>query len=124
MEARRTRTTNEFNLAQLLERQSRSSTSYLEFLRYPAFSVGTYVLDAGVTDTQTTHSEDEVYFVIGGRARLMLEENGATRTIEASEGKIIFVAAHTRHSFYNITDPLHLLVFFAPAENPSNAPVS
>jgi quercetin dioxygenase-like cupin family protein len=33
-----------------------------------------------------------------------------------SEGSIIFVAAGVDHRFYEITEELVLLVFFAPAE--------
>ncbi len=116
---RRSRT--EFTIAELLAEQSSGSKRYLEFFRVPALSAGIYVLEAGAVDYQTPHSEDEVYFVASGRARLMLEEDGATQTLEVSPGKIIFVAARVRHSFYNITERLQVLVFFAPAESPESA---
>ena len=41
---------------------------YHEFLRVPDLSAGIYVLEAGATDPQSPHTEDELYYVIAGRA--------------------------------------------------------
>jgi hypothetical protein len=46
-------------------------TNYLERLRVPALSVGTYRIPAGGHDDQKPHTEDEIYVVAGGRARLV-----------------------------------------------------
>ena len=43
---------------------------YHEFLRVPALSAGLYVLDAGAVDPQPPHTEDEIYHVLAGRARI------------------------------------------------------
>ena len=40
---------------------------YHEFLRVPDLSAGIYVLEAGATDPQSPHSEDELYYVVSGR---------------------------------------------------------
>ena len=40
---------------------------YHEFLRVPDLSAGIYVLEAGATDPQSPHTEDELYYVVAGR---------------------------------------------------------
>lgn len=76
-------------------------------------SAGLYVLPAGGTDPQSPHTEDELYYVVRGKARMKVgSENHAV-----TEGSIIFVAAGVEHRFYEITEELTALVFFAPAES-------
>jgi hypothetical protein len=65
---------------------------YREFLRVPSLSVGLYVLPAGGTDPQKPHKEDEVYYVVR-------------------------VAARVDHCFFEVSEELEVLVFFAPAES-------
>jgi mannose-6-phosphate isomerase-like protein (cupin superfamily) len=85
---------------------------YLEFLRIPAMSAGVYTLPAGGTDPQSPHEEDEMYYVVRGRARMKVA--GEDQPVEA--GGIIFVAANVEHRFHTIEEELVVLVFFAPAE--------
>ena len=75
-------------------------------------SAGLYVLPAGGADHQKPHREDEIYYVIRGRARF---ETGSEDR-EVSGGSVIFVAAEIGHRFYDITEELEVLVFFSPAE--------
>ncbi len=46
---------------------------YHEFLSVPDLSGGIYVLEAGATDTQSPHSEDELYVVMSGRGRVTVD---------------------------------------------------
>jgi mannose-6-phosphate isomerase-like protein (cupin superfamily) len=85
---------------------------YSEFLRIPAMSVGVYVLEAGALDRQTPHTEDEIYYVVRGRAGF---RNGEAET-RATPGKVLFVPAKQVHQFHSIEEELVLLVVFAPAE--------
>jgi mannose-6-phosphate isomerase-like protein (cupin superfamily) len=94
------------------EQRSESGQSYREFLRMPAMSAGLYVLPAGGTDRQKPHREDEVYYVVRGRARF----KAGSEEREISAGSVIFVAAQVGHRFYEITEELAVLVVFAPAE--------
>lgn len=89
-----------------------SGEPYLEFIRVPSLSVGLYVLSAGATDTQTPHTEDEVYHVVGGRACIRVGEED--RAVGA--GTVVFVGAGVEHRFHSIEEDLTVLVFFAPAE--------
>jgi mannose-6-phosphate isomerase-like protein (cupin superfamily) len=104
---------NVFDFSQVL---MASKEPYIEFLRVPAFSVGIYVLDGGATDTQKPHTEDEVYYIAGGRAKMRIDSDGDTKTFDVSPGTIIFVPARVHHSFYDISERLSVLVFFGPAE--------
>jgi mannose-6-phosphate isomerase-like protein (cupin superfamily) len=76
-------------------------------------SVGLYVLHAGSTDPQRPHHEDEMYYVVRGRARF----KAGTEDREVSAGSVIFVAAEVEHRFYDVTEELAVLVVFAPAES-------
>ena len=86
---------------------------YREFLRVPAMSAGLYVLSAGSIDPQVPHHQDELYYVVRGRARF----RAAGDDTEITAGSLLFVAAEVEHKFYDITEELAVLVFFAPAEN-------
>src|SRR5262245_49036710 len=54
---------------ELLAEQERSGQAWREFLRASSLSMGVYNLRAGQDDPQRPHTEDEVYYVIAGRAR-------------------------------------------------------
>ena len=101
------------SLPEIEEQRSQSGKSYREFLRVPAMSAGLYVLPAGATDHQKPHREDEIYYVVRGRARF----KAGSEDREVSAGNVIFVAAKVGHRFYDITEELAVLVFFAPAES-------
>jgi mannose-6-phosphate isomerase-like protein (cupin superfamily) len=75
------------------------------------------VLDGGTLDPQKPHFEDEVYYVASGRGRMRMEADGEVETFQVGPGTIIFVPARMRHSFYDITERLAVLVFFGPAEH-------
>jgi mannose-6-phosphate isomerase-like protein (cupin superfamily) len=102
-----------FNIAELQKRRAQGGKPYFEFLRVPALSAGIYALRAEGKDSQTPHKEDELYYVVRGRARMRV----ASEEHEVSEGSVIFVAAGVQHYFHEIKDELVVLVFFAPAES-------
>ncbi len=101
-----------FELKDLLAARELSGKLYFEFFRVPGLSVGLYELPAGGRDPQQPHAEDEVYYIIQGRASIRVGPE--TRTVGA--GSIIFVGAGVEHRFFDIQEDLTLLVFFAPAE--------
>ena len=103
---------NFLNITDLENHGKQSGKRYSEFLRVPTMSAGVYVLPAGGTDPQSPHKQDEMYYVVRGRARLQ----AGSEDHAVSEGSIIFVAAGVEHRFYEITEELMALVFFAPAE--------
>lgn len=101
-----------FQIDQIEQKRAREGKSYLEFLRVPAMSAGVYTLPAGGADLQKPHREDEMYYVVRGRARMKV--GAEDRAV--SQGSVIFVAAQVEHRFYDIAEELQVLVFFAPAE--------
>lgn len=101
-----------FELAQLISQREAGNKLYLEFLKVPDLSMGLYVLPAGGTDPQSPHTEDEVYYVVSGRARIRVAEED--RAVQA--GSIVYVAKNVEHKFHSIEEELTALVFFAPAE--------
>ncbi|HMB24654.1 MAG TPA: cupin domain-containing protein [Anaerolineales bacterium] len=101
-----------FDLAQLLSEREASNKLYLEFLKVPDLSMGLYVLPAGGTDPQSPHTEDEVYYVVSGRAQIRVADED--RPVQA--GSIVYVAKNVEHKFHSIEGEITVLVFFAPAE--------
>lgn len=89
-----------------------AAATYKEFLRNRVMSLGVYVLAAGAVDPQKPHREDEVYYVLEGRATVQVGDESA----EVGPGALVFVPAHAFHRFHTIVEDLRLLVFFAPAE--------
>jgi mannose-6-phosphate isomerase-like protein (cupin superfamily) len=85
---------------------------YEEFLRVPDLSAGLYVLEAGATDPQSPHTEDELYYVVRGRGRATVGED----VRDVIPGSLVFVAARVPHRFHDIDERLELLVVFGPAE--------
>ena len=99
-------------LAQLVQQRADSNKLYLEFLKVPDLSMGLYVLPVGGTDPQSPHTEDEVYYVVSGKAKVKVADDD--RAVQA--GSIVYVAKNVAHRFHSIEEELTLLVFFAPAE--------
>jgi mannose-6-phosphate isomerase-like protein (cupin superfamily) len=85
---------------------------WVENLRVDSLSIGTYSVPVGGADTQRPHTEDEVYVVVAGRARLVAN----TGSVPVGPGSVIFMPAHEEHRFVDITQDLAVLVIFAPPE--------
>ncbi len=101
---------NIFEYDDIAQSRAQSGDAYLQFLNEGSLSLGLYVLPAGSTDDQTPHAEDEVYYVVSGRA--VVDVAGERRPVRP--GSMIFVAKNVDHRFLDIEDDLSLLVFFAP----------
>lgn len=101
-----------FDLAHLLEEHRQSMKLYIEFLNVPDLSMGLYVLPAGSTDPQSPHTEDEVYYVVSGKAQITV----ADESHDVQAGSVIYVEKNVAHHFHSIEEELRVLVFFAPAE--------
>lgn len=101
-----------YELIQLIRQRADSNKLYLEFLKVPDLSMGLYVLPAGGTDPQSPHTEDEVYYIVSGKAKIKVADED--RGVQA--GSIVYVAKNVEHRFHSIEKELTALVFFAPAE--------
>ena len=87
---------------------------YMDFLASKKLSVGLAIWPAGTVDRQRPHLEDEVYYVISGRATI--EVAGEHRPVKA--GSLVFVGAGVDHRFHDIEEDIRVLVFWAPPHNP------
>ena len=101
-----------FELEQVAEERAKLGKLYVEFLRQPSISAGLYVLAAGSEDPQQPHTEDEVYYVVRGRATIRVAEEDRP----VGPGSVIYVAAGVPHRFHTIEQDLEILVIFAPAQ--------
>ena len=106
-----------YELPQLISQREVANKLYLEFLKVPDLSMGLYILPAGGVDPQSPHTEDEVYYVVSGRAQIQVADEN--RTVQA--GSIVYVEKNMEHRFHSIEEELTVIVFFAPAEY-SNRP--
>ncbi len=102
-----------FQLQALLTHAESSGKAYLEFLRVPDLSLGLYQLKTGAVDPQQPHDQDEVYFVVAGKAEIEVGEESQ----KVEHGSIVYVPARVPHRFLNIYEDLKVLVFFAPEES-------
>ena len=101
-----------FQLTNLMNEMEQVQRPWLEFLRVASLSVGVYQLRAGQADPQQPHTEDEVYYVVSGRASF----RAGAEQLNVGPGRLIYVKRNVEHRFFDITEDLTLLVFFAPAE--------
>lgn len=102
-----------FEIERLIDDSLVSDNAYQEFLRVSALSMGLYSLKSRQIDAQGPHNEAEVYFVVSGKAHIMVAEE--IQTVRA--GSIIHVPAKVAHKFIDISEDLQVLVFFAPPES-------
>jgi mannose-6-phosphate isomerase-like protein (cupin superfamily) len=93
-----------FTLDELTQGIEGSEPRFVEFLRTPTLSCAVYHLPAGAQDMQAPHLEDELYFVVSGRAKLRV----AGQEREVSAGNILYVRATSEHTFFNIDEDLTL----------------
>jgi len=101
-----------FTVNDLIDQHGQQKKLYLEVLRVPALSAGLYILPAGGVDPQLPHTEDEIYYIVSGRASILV----GSENQEVAAGSLVFVAANVEHRFHTISEDLTVLVFFAPAE--------
>ncbi|MGD9525993.1 MAG: cupin domain-containing protein [Dehalococcoidia bacterium] len=105
-----------FDLDELERKHAAANQVYFEFLRRRGMSVGLYTLPAGGEDHQHPHVSDEMYLVLRGRATLRVGD----RELPVQPGTVVSVDHGEDHRFTDITEDLHLLVVFAPPEEPED----
>lgn len=100
-----------FDVDELVKQVGGDAVRYREFLSSPALSCGIYRLPAGSRDMQGAHDDDEVYYVLAGRARMRVGDEDRP----VGPGDLLYVRATAEHSFFEIEEDMALLVFFANA---------
>ncbi|MZE76687.1 cupin domain-containing protein [Streptomyces xinghaiensis] len=102
-----------FRLDELDAERAANEGAYLQFLRERNMSAGLYALDAGSTDPQQPHRQDEIYVVITGRASITV----GTETTTVARGSVVYVPAGVPHRFHHISEDLRVMVVFSPPES-------
>jgi mannose-6-phosphate isomerase-like protein (cupin superfamily) len=76
-----------------------------------------YSIKKGENDDQTPHTKDEIYYIIKGKAKILV----GAETYEVKKGSLVFVEAFKDHKFFDITSDLSVLVVFsAEQQKPKN----
>ncbi|WP_030780149.1 cupin domain-containing protein [Streptomyces sp. NRRL S-920] len=101
-----------FRLDDLEAERAANDGAYLQFLRERNMSVGLYALNAGESDPQQPHGQDEVYMVVSGRASITV----GMETTSVARGSVVYVPAGVPHKFHHISEDLRVLVVFSPPE--------
>ncbi|MGW0534677.1 cupin domain-containing protein [Streptomyces sp. NPDC003032] len=101
-----------FRLDELEAERAANDGAYLQFLRERNMSVGLYALNAGQSDPQQPHGQDEVYMVVSGRASITV----GMETTPVARGSVVYVPAGVAHKFHHISEDLRVLVVFSPPE--------
>jgi mannose-6-phosphate isomerase-like protein (cupin superfamily) len=102
-----------WSLADALAAHKATGGAYHQFFEVPEISAGIYTLPAGGVDGQAPHLEDEIYYVISGKAQVQIGDDH----YPVETGATIFVASEVEHRFHDIEEELTILVVFAPAHD-------
>ena len=94
----------------VVEQLEQEDELFNEFLRRDSMSLEVYRLEAGATDPQDPHTEDEVYYIVTGSEKIRIGDD--VHPVEP--GDIIFVEREIDHYFFDIESELVTLIFFAP----------
>ena len=94
----------------VVEQLDQEDELFNEFLRRDSMSLEVYRLEAGATDSHDSHTEDEVYYIVTGSAKIHIGDD--MHPVEP--GDIIFVEREVEHYFFDIESELITLIFFAP----------
>jgi len=100
-----------FALGDLQARRADSGRAYHKFIDVETLNAGLYELPAGGTDRQKPHDQDELYYIVSGRGRFLVDGE----RVDAGPGMVIFVKAGVEHRFEEISEDLSVLVFFSAA---------
>src|SRR5258706_13036071 len=100
------------DLPRAVEEMRAEGERWREVFRVPDLSLGVYRLARGETDPQTPHAEDEIYYVLSGRAVLRV----GSRDHPLGPGEGAFVPARAEHRFHDAAEDLTPLVLFPPSQ--------
>lgn len=98
-----------FELQYLLKQLDKEVGYFLDFLKVRHLEAGIIVLHPGAIDMQTTHSADELFYIIEGNG--IIELGRSSKPIK--KGSIAFVPAGLHHRFYGNKEDLVVLYMFA-----------
>ena len=101
-----------FEILDVITMQKNLGEKYLKFFKGDNVSLGIYSLLIGEEDQQQPHTEDEVYYVLSGHAKMKVAD--IDRNVKP--GSIVFVGDGIEHNFHDITENLMVMVVFSPPQ--------
>ena len=87
-----------FQFGDLESDRVQANRQYLPFLNVDSLHCGIYCLKAGAKDGQQPHTQDEIYYVETGVAKIQIEG----KNYDLKKGSIVFVPAKAKHHFHSI----------------------
>lgn len=75
---------------------------YTPFFKVPSLNTGIYTLPKGQVDGQSPDGQDELYYVLLGKAKM--QSDGREKTVV--KASLVFVAAGATHRFIDIEEDL------------------
>lgn len=85
------------------------SRYFMDILNTPTMEVGIINLKKNQKDTQQPHESDEIYYVISGIGKIVID--GSEQDV--NPGKIIYIPKNIPHFFQTITSELIVLYILA-----------
>ncbi len=82
---------------------------FMDILNTPTMEVGIINLKKNQKDTQQPHESDEIYYVISGIGKIVID--GSEQDV--NPGKIIYIPKNIPHFFQTITSELIVLYILA-----------
>ncbi len=99
-----------FHVDRLIAQLAGGQHDFAEFFRAQKLSLTIAAWPAGAVDDQQPHAEDEVYYVVRGKANLRVD--GESTPVEP--GSVVYVPAGAVHQFVDIESDLAVVVFWSP----------
>lgn len=84
----------------------------IESLRTDAFSLEVMKFERGDEDPMHSHSENEIYHISSGRAKINVEGD----TSSVSPGDLVHIEPGVEHQFLDFENELMMTVLYAPAK--------
>ena len=112
MDKHQTPAWSSFKIDEIDQQRINKGGPYLSFLNERSLKTGLYVLPRGTEDKQNPHELDEVYYIIEGKSKFVVDGD----QIDVNPGDTIFVKAKIEHRFIEIEEDLKILVFFSEFE--------
>ena len=101
-----------WKIEDLEAKRQNSGKPWHQFFDNQTMFMGVYSLAASATDGQGPHKEDEIYYVVAGKAKFRAGEEETS----VEKGSVLFVKAGVSHKFHTIEQALEVLVFFSKAK--------
>ena len=98
----------EFDTNEYIKNIAKSPSYFHTFINRNTLAAGVLRLEPGEEDTQSTHENDEIYYIIRGDGFL----NIAGKDYPISKAKAYFVGKNVEHKFHGNKNELIVLYFF------------